>query len=352
MAGLTLNGVAVPALMDRGVVRNAPSIIGPSEERSYQGDLLSAVRDLKEEMAIQLALQDASTATAWRRWILGLGDSWSFDDFVFGRYSSKGRAPDAGYSATLGALPVAPRWGTRRLAVTSYIQWSALDFAGWDATIDGWTVLVWRWTGAAWAHHIVRDDWLRWLDGAPSVVATPWLEAADYLKLLSSGGYEATIIPGYAAGQEYNVGDRVRVTVGPTTYLWRCTFADEPGGIGVGGTLGGGTPGTVQNDNGAGSIYVFLLEGTDPGVGAGDGYYDDAVYLPFRLPSAWVAEVYAEHSARAWSQLPALRVSGEVLDGRAVYMEGQLQDASIRPAAINGSWSHGVQDVGAILREV
>lgn len=358
MPGLTVNGVSVPALMDRGVTRSAPELIGPADERSFQGDLLSAVRARKEVLDLRLSLQDSATATAWRRWLLGLGDSWNLDDATFGLYSAKGRAPLAGYGASVGTTAPPPKWGARRLGVTSSITWAPLGFRGWDAALDGRTVVLWRWNGAAWKHHIIRDDWSMWVDGVASQVATPWLFvetaalAGEYFSLLSNGGYESSIIPGYAAGQTYTEEDRVRVTVGPTTYLWRCVLVDDPGASGVGGTLGGGTAGLLQYDNGLGSTYRFILEGTDPGVGAGNAYYDDAIYLPFRLPTAWVTEVYAEHAARAWSALPALRVSGEALDNRAVYMESQLQDASIRPAAVNGSWSQGVQDVGATLREV
>lgn len=358
MPGLTVNGVSVPALMDRGVTRSAPELIGPSDERSFQGDLLTAIRARKEVLDLRLSLQDPATATAWRRWLLGLGDSWNFNDATFGLYSSKGRAPQAGYGASVGTTAPAPKWGARRLAVSTSIIWTSLGFRGWDATLDGRTVILWRWDGAAWKHHIIRDDWLMWVDGVTSQVATPWLFvetialAGDYLNLESNAAYEATIQAGYAAGQVYAEEDRVRVTAGPTTYLWRCVEVDDPGETGVGGNLGGGSAGLLQYDNGVGNTYRFILEGTDPGVGAGNAYYDDAIYLPFRLPTAWTAEVYAEHAARAWSALPALRVSGEALDGRAVYMEGQLQDAGIRPAAINGSWSQGVQDVGAILREV
>ena len=90
------------------------------------------------------------------------------------------------------------------------------------------------------------------------------------------------------------------------------------------------------------------LENTD--VAACD--YDDLVVLPFLVPSSWVASVYAEHTARAWTPQPKLRATGVYVPNAPRYVMGDVDDAGIVPMVVSGSFAITAQELGFALGEV
>lgn len=77
---------------------------------------------------------------------------------------------------------------------------------------------------------------------------------------------------------------------------------------------------------GAGPGWLYTAGGTlylcTPGIS--DVEVDELVVLPFLLPSAWVAQVYAEHSVRSLASWHAPRLAGTLIPGGAVTVRGQV----------------------------
>lgn len=97
------------------------------------------------------------------------------------------------------------------------------------------------------------------------------------------------------------------------------------------------------------------------GVSVGAGYFwlggqagftdfDDAVGLPFKVPDSWISEMFAWHSARAWSALPFLTAGGTFASAE-VRVLGEVKDGEFIEFVQNGARVVG-ERFDFILREV
>lgn len=123
-----------------------------------------------ELKSVPLSLADAQ---AWRDFIAGEGETWSFDVSLYG---SKGTAPIAMVGATFSAGSA--KFGAAKLSVgatTGTITFPAA-VNEYGSTSKGWTVGVWRFESGAWRHYVVRDDGAKWSNGVRNdATSTAWL---------------------------------------------------------------------------------------------------------------------------------------------------------------------------------
>lgn len=360
MAGLTVNGLDIPALADGGVKRAAPLVIGSVDMRSFHGDLLALVRARKEGLSISCALQSPSEAAALRRWVTGDGHSWSFDLDIS---SSRGLLPSAYSTVTVGvATSISGKHGYPA-KVSNYATW--LPQLG-----NAWTIILWRYNGTGWDHWIISSStttyngyalYNRWKNGAASTDAFHFVRlntTTGGLSLLSETNAWTNVVGGgswkawsWVAGAAPIIGDyTIQATGLGYNAVYKCV---DSGGAPAAGDIDFTTApnfGDLTDPDSSGQ--VFINDGRVRTTGQTYGLYDDMVAMPYVLPTTWIATIYATHSATAWSALPAVRVEGEFLSGSSLNMEGQLDEATVRPAAPGGTWSLGAQDLAVTFREV
>jgi hypothetical protein len=80
--------------------------------------------------------------------------------------------------------------------------------------------------------------------------------------------------------------------------------------------------------------------------------FDDLVVLPYLMPSGWVADVYAEHSAQAWAPVPRLRLTGDLVPGAPLTVSGGPGDGGRIPSVQSGSFDLTAETLEFELREV
>lgn len=91
---------------------------------------------------------------------------------------------------------------------------------------------------------------------------------------------------------------------------------------------GGAWQDGVRDDAMEWSLFLVVSGGT---VAVGDfeaadlRSFDDVVVLPYAVPDSWVAPLYAQHNAVAWSTLPRLSSSGTFASS-AVTVRGKVTD--------------------------
>lgn len=146
------------------------------EGDAYDGTQLSTVRARKRVIG-EFTTQPMSRldAIALRGLLEGLGHHWSFDDATDYKYSSKGLA-----AATAGSVshwtdavpPPVPKFGTGAVAMNGSLAWET----GFS---KHYTMMVWKWSGAAWVHYVVRDDGAKWVDGVRNDAASTTFLAMD-----------------------------------------------------------------------------------------------------------------------------------------------------------------------------
>lgn len=79
---------------------------------------------------------------------------------------------------------------------------------------------------------------------------------------------------------------------------------------------------------GAGALALLAAPGlTD---------FDDVVGLPFKVPDSWIAEMFAWHSARAWSALPFLTAGG-TFNAAEVRVLGEVKEGEFIEFVQNGA---------------
>lgn len=159
--------------VDRTLVRageRAGRVEGGQEDRSRgQGVEISATSGV-------LSGEDAD---ALEGLLLGLAHVFPFDAHFF---SKAGLAPLATSGATISA--VQSKWGGFSASIT-LLQW-AVAFV---IAPGVWTVALWRWSGAAWVHYVVRSDGAKWVDGVRNDAAvTTFLTFDTALGVISLSG--------------------------------------------------------------------------------------------------------------------------------------------------------------------
>lgn len=98
--------------------------------------------------------------------------------------------------------------------------------------------------------------------------------------------------------------------------------------------------------------WTITLTGVNPTTGANlQADLDDLVFVPYHIPSSWVAALYAR--TRAFSALPYLELSGEVLGSTTDYTEvcGVVSGVEAQQSYINGAWGVNNQAVSFALEQ-
>lgn len=162
MAFLTINGVALSAAVDS--FEEQPREIG-ERDTSFNGTGVVSRQTTKRDVSFDTTVLTPTEGRAWDKLLRGEGHVWSFDSSF---YSSKGLGPNAGYVATqsgssgkfTGHLSVSATTGT-------------ITFATQLGTT--WALMYWRFESAAWHHHIINSDGVKYLDGVVDVGATTYI---------------------------------------------------------------------------------------------------------------------------------------------------------------------------------
>ncbi len=111
----------------------------------------------------------------------------------------------------------------------------------------------------------------------------------------------------------------------------------------------------VSNDA-ASTPFVGVDSSGDLFVGDAANAYevDDLVFMPYAVPTSWIAGLYAEHSTRAWPNMPQMRLDGEVVYDHYTTVESDPDSiqTTVNAAPFNGSWDKVAQEVAFSIEEV
>jgi hypothetical protein len=339
MAFFTLNGLTVNVQSC-----NTQRVEIGDRSRAFSGVLRATLRAVKNEWTCQAVPLPLAEADCLARLLEGDGHSWPFDlDLA----SSRGLLPSANVGGTVDS-PNAGKFGFP-LKTTGYTTWQPEHGTAW-------TVLAWRRRGLSWDHWIVTSEPVlyggypvqrRWRNGSASTDASQFLRVeSGELSLLSETNAWTNVVGGgawgvttYGAGSAFNIGDyTVQARFGGDLLIWRCV---ESSGAPDAGDIDFAQPwnnvGDVSEPDGI-SGATFVSDGLVRVSGQAYGYYDDLVVLPYVLPDAWIALVYAAHAARAWSALPRLVLSGEVVGGQSVTVAGRSLGRQHLQGYLDGSF--------------
>lgn len=99
--------------------------------------------------------------------------------------------------------------------------------------------------------------------------------------------------------------------------------------------------------------WTLTLTGVNPTTGANaQADFDDLVFVPYHIPSTWVAALYAR--TRAFSALPYLELSGEVLGTTTTdtaEVSGMVSSVDAQQSSIAGVWGVNNQAVSFSLEQ-
>lgn len=183
MAFLTINGIELHPLVD--TFEETPREIG-ERDFAYNGTGVISRQGTKRDVSFETWFVSPTEGRALDKFIRGEGHVWAFGSTGF--YSSKGLKPNSGYVATqtgsggkfAGKLTVSATTGT-------------ITYATQLGTT--WALMYWRYESAAWHHHIVNSDGVKYLDGAVDVGSTSYIA-------VSSGSVTITNVTG--SGVDYS----------------------------------------------------------------------------------------------------------------------------------------------------
>lgn len=171
---LALNGINVGALIlaseePKETLRD----IGDTSEAADGTTRVSRHRR-KRDLSFRTVPLTEAAAHSWLCLLTGEGEAWSFDASLYG---SKGTGPTSLLNSSQGAA--GPKFGAGRLSVgatTGTLTYLGVAVNAWGGSSE-WTVLVWRFEGAAWVHYAVRSDGAKWVNGVRNDAAsTTWLD--------------------------------------------------------------------------------------------------------------------------------------------------------------------------------
>lgn len=283
MPHVTINGVPWPMAVDS--VDEQPEDIGEHTARSLNGNGTATRIARKRRWAGRSTFHAAAEGEAWRRFVEGEGQSWTFASG--NAISAKGLGPSS------GSFTVSASDGVHGLGKVTPASGNSVGFTlakrlgvagGWAAT-KGWTILVWKrlsvgdgGDGTAYHHFVISG-------------------AVGVTRGASANPVGVSQWRGGVAGN-YSVGNWL--SVGTTTALWGYSNA------------------------GAAAAYA----------------YSGLVVLPFVIPSSWVASLAAFHAASSWSAVPgAVRLGGDVVAdaGGPVDVIGRVKRLPQRSLVLNGT---------------
>jgi len=198
MAGefIRLDGYQLPIL--DGSVKCVESEIGPLD-RAEDSQLRDSVRSRPRVWTCLTPLKLNATIYAIKNYVRGRGHHVAFDT----SYNSDGGVgPNSGYTGcSLGTITPTPKFGTRRLAITSS---NSMAFTVACPEGDTWTIMFWHQVVAtgAWAHHAITKDGagttVKYIAGAAGATL------ANYTVVVTGTSGLFTIIGKNAAGTNFD----------------------------------------------------------------------------------------------------------------------------------------------------
>lgn len=299
MPHLSINGVPWPMAVDS--VEESPDEVGEVYARSLGGTLLSTRISRKRKWTGKSSFHIASEAEAWRRFVEGEGQSWSFSGTGGAAISSKGVGPASGTFTTSGGGGVL---GTGKVtpASGSYVGWELarrLGVPGGWTSAKGWTLLCWKQLsvadggdGTTFVHHIISG-------------------AVGVSRGASANPAGVSVWRNGVFGASYGVGNWL--SIGITTALWGYSNANVA------------------------QAYA----------------YSGVVVLPFVVPVAWVPFLYAFHAGSVWPSLPRVRLGGDVVeDSGGVDVVGRVTKLPQRSIVLAGVRQNNARILELELTEV
>jgi hypothetical protein len=164
-----------------------------------------------------------------------------------------------------------------------------------------------------------------------------------------------------ATGNIFNIASAYTVGTGVTVLVWRKeTVTNDATGYTHfictedsalsnyystnGAAKAGGLPSGVAIANGAVTIQSYA--------GAAR-YFDDLVILPFVIPDAWMAAMYAHLAVYAMSALPALTLTGTLLweTNATRTVLGQSDSGSVIKAVVGGTYTNLARQLSVSLQQ-
>lgn len=180
MSWLTVNGIELATIIAANGAEGTRRDIGASDAAG-DGTWRTTRRARKYDQKLTTIPLAKAEAHAWECLLTGQGERWSFDGApTAGAFGSKGLA----YSnATLASIVTGtPKFGTHVLrlgATTGTVRFenAARSLAGVTTL---WTVMVWRFEGADWAHYVVTSSGHKWGNGIRNdALGTSWLSVTS-----------------------------------------------------------------------------------------------------------------------------------------------------------------------------
>lgn len=342
MPALTLNGITVPVDV-RSWEQPAPAVLG-DRGRGTSGRSESAIRKRKRLRRGRTTALAKADAEALGHLLEGEGDAWGFDSNL---YSARGLGPSlADTSSVVGLFQ---KWGAGAVQVgpPSSLQYSV-------GSSGSWTVMYWKrpidffyGLPSVTDHFLHTSTGLNYRNGVSFTPVTTGEPHDRYVYASCSGGLltlhsVVDVIPYWDAGDTYSIGDLV-VTIG---------FSGAYRVFAV--TGGSGFPGSEPDWDSASGLEDSISDGnldySDYDV-QGYAFYDELVFLPFAVPSSWAAQLYAEHSTRAWTSPPYVRAAGDLVNPAAVVVKGKV--TGVTPVAHKraGTFERGGQALAFELME-
>lgn len=312
--------------MSEGTVAESERPIGTTTT-AYDGTMLHSRQWVAKDLAFDMTPQLLADGYAWEQMIRGSGHVWGFEGY--GLYSSKGLAPTAGYSILFDTAN--PKFGSYRLYTDASITWRVGNY-GTQATI-----LFWRISPTAsttWEHWCYMGDGTVYKNGALITLPQPFIQTyfgdpnGDFS--LHAPQDNATA---WAATTVTTLGTIRRPTV-RNGYTYICTTA---------GTTGGSQPtwSTVLGNTTADGSVVWTTQ-------LGVGYFDDVVFLPYVIPTSWIA--YLAAATAPWADTPWLYMVGDALSEGSRNMIGSCSSKMVR-GVLSGSFRTNLKALSVSLSQ-
>jgi hypothetical protein len=273
---LTLNGVTLFADSGKGVDRD-DFVVGQGVVRAFDGSVFMSAQGYKRTWKLSFALDLQANTAAWRNWLLGKGDHWSFENNDL--YSDKGTALATGGTASVQGSGA--KYGTYCLSTANN---ATITLNGLLA-FQGWTLMLWKQdtNGGAYHHYLVIGSQA---GGCAAVYKDGVQQAASYPTFINTLTYNNTL----------SLSSIILVNNTGNTILWDelvlLPFAMPTGAITPGGT-------TVP------------------------------------------AQLYAFHNGQAWPLMPKLLLGGDLVnDTGTTLVIGKAGSTRTQMANISGTFYH------------
>lgn len=297
-AHLTINGLTIPTFRD--TVTEEPEDVGENFDRGLIGNILRTRTGRLRKWRFTMPLKQVSEAEPYRKWLEGDGQHWPFKNDAATAANALSFLGATNSVAGTFTSSIAGGYRNSRLTVSSGSQFgvrlanrlNVQRRTGWSPTTDGWTLAVWRkfqvaeGTTAAF-HHVIMKG------------------AVEFLRAASSGN-----------------------PAGVKQYL--------------DGVLGSYALGRAIQVHSSTSPYVALFGKLTDNTSA-DVDYSDWTFLPYEIPDAWVASLYAEALARDLANLPKVSANGTFLQDGPVDVVCRVTTIHQAGGVVAGSFQNNLR---------